>query len=68
MVVKFSGNLVNIISVGPNYTNATDGREKEKQYQYMIVTDANRLSLSVYARHPMIFYQVFYHSLIFLLN
>ncbi|CAG9539681.1 unnamed protein product [Cercopithifilaria johnstoni] len=47
----------NIISVGPNYTNATDGTEKEKQYQYMVVTDANRLSLSVYARHPMIFYQ-----------
>uniref|UniRef100_A0A8R1TUG9 Lipocalin domain-containing protein n=1 Tax=Onchocerca volvulus TaxID=6282 RepID=A0A8R1TUG9_ONCVO len=47
----------NIISVGPNYTNTTDGSEEEKQYQYMVVTDGNRLSLSVYARHPMIFYQ-----------
>ncbi|OZC11041.1 hypothetical protein X798_01867 [Onchocerca flexuosa] len=47
----------NIISVGPNYTNTTDGTEEEKQYQYMVVTDGNRLSLSVYARHPMIFYQ-----------
>ncbi|VDK76295.1 unnamed protein product [Litomosoides sigmodontis] len=47
----------NIISVGPNYTNATDGKEKDKEYQYMVVTDANRLSLSVYARNPEIFYQ-----------
>uniref|UniRef100_A0A915PCC1 Lipocalin/cytosolic fatty-acid binding domain-containing protein n=1 Tax=Setaria digitata TaxID=48799 RepID=A0A915PCC1_9BILA len=47
----------NIINVGPNYTNTTEGKEKEKLYQYMVVTDTNRLSLSVYARHPMTFYQ-----------
>ncbi|VIO87014.1 Uncharacterized protein BM_BM6183 [Brugia malayi] len=47
----------NIISVGPNYTNTSVVEEKEKVYQYMVITDANRLSLGVYARHPMMFYQ-----------
>ncbi|VDN17419.1 unnamed protein product [Gongylonema pulchrum] len=47
-----------IIKVGPNYTNTTNEiTEKDKSYEYMVVTDANRLSLSVYARDPMIFYQ-----------
>ncbi|VDM96319.1 unnamed protein product [Thelazia callipaeda] len=46
-----------IIFVGPNYTNKTDKMEKDSLYEYMVVTDANRLSLSVYARHPMIFYR-----------
>ncbi|MCP9265883.1 Condensin complex subunit 3 [Dirofilaria immitis] len=39
------------------YPRQCEWKEKENLYEYMIVTDANRLSLSVYARHPMIFYQ-----------
>ncbi|VDK42336.1 unnamed protein product [Anisakis simplex] len=45
-----------IVKVGPNYDNGTD-EEPEKPYEYMIVTDATRLALMVYARDPLTFFQ-----------
>uniref|UniRef100_A0A0N5ARL0 Lipocln_cytosolic_FA-bd_dom domain-containing protein n=1 Tax=Syphacia muris TaxID=451379 RepID=A0A0N5ARL0_9BILA len=47
-----------IVKVGPNYiTNTSDQDIQDNLYDYMVVTDANRLSLMVFARDPATFYQ-----------
>ena len=48
--------LVYIIAAGPSFNNET--QKVDEPIQYIIVTDANRLSLMVYARDPLIFFQV----------
>uniref|UniRef100_A0AC35U5N8 Lipocalin/cytosolic fatty-acid binding domain-containing protein n=1 Tax=Rhabditophanes sp. KR3021 TaxID=114890 RepID=A0AC35U5N8_9BILA len=42
-----------IMKVGPTYNNET----KEGNIQYIVVSDANRMGLLVYAREPIAFYQ-----------
>ncbi|KAK5979357.1 Calycin domain and Calycin domain-containing protein [Trichostrongylus colubriformis] len=44
-----------IIAAGPSYHNETG--KADEPIQYIAVTDANRLSLAVYARDPHTFYQ-----------
>ncbi|EYB93163.1 hypothetical protein Y032_0185g1024 [Ancylostoma ceylanicum] len=44
-----------IIAAGPSFDNET--KKADEPIQYIIVTDANRLSLMVYARDPHIFFQ-----------
>ncbi|KAL3105352.1 hypothetical protein niasHT_026085 [Heterodera trifolii] len=44
-----------IIKVGPSFDNETS--VEEANIQYMVVTDAGKLSLTVYARDPMLFFQ-----------
>ncbi|MFH4973679.1 hypothetical protein AB6A40_000388 [Gnathostoma spinigerum] len=44
-----------IVHAGPNYTNETS--EAPASYDYIVTTDANRLSLMVYAREPIQFFQ-----------
>ncbi|VDD93026.1 unnamed protein product [Enterobius vermicularis] len=47
-----------IVQVGPNYSNETEeDNADDTPYEYMVVTDANRLALMVFARDPAIFYQ-----------
>ncbi|VDN51804.1 unnamed protein product [Dracunculus medinensis] len=48
-----------IIKVGPNYSNDSSSVNSSSIYDYMVVTDASRLSLMVYARDPMKFFQNF---------
>ncbi len=47
---------VYIIGVGPDYGNTTSARVNAT-YEYLIVTDANRLALMVFARDPLTFFQ-----------
>ena len=47
---------VHIIAAGPSFDNETV--TANEPLQYIIVTDANRLSLAVYARDPLSFFQV----------
>lgn len=49
-------NLVYIVHAGPSFDNAT--QKAAEPVQYIIVTDANRMSLMVYARDPVVFFQV----------
>uniref|UniRef100_A0A0K0EX46 Lipocln_cytosolic_FA-bd_dom domain-containing protein n=1 Tax=Strongyloides venezuelensis TaxID=75913 RepID=A0A0K0EX46_STRVS len=42
-----------ILKAGPNYNNETD----DENIDYFIVSDSNRMSLMVYARDPLTFYQ-----------
>jgi len=44
-----------LMKVGPNYSNTTPVAEVD--LRYLVVTDASRLGLSVYARDPMEYYQ-----------
>lgn len=44
-----------IIAAGPSFDNETT--QAEVPLQYIIVTDANRLALAVYARDPLVFFQ-----------
>jgi len=44
-----------IIKAGPNYDNET--LVEDADIQYLVVTDASRLSLAVYCRDPAVFYQ-----------
>ncbi|PAV60369.1 hypothetical protein WR25_07842 [Diploscapter pachys] len=44
-----------IIAAGPSFNN--DTQKVDEPIQYIIVTDANRLSLMVYARDPLVFFQ-----------
>jgi|UniRef100_A0A914QBL9 hypothetical protein len=46
-----------IIKAGPHFDNET--LIEDANVQYMIVTDASRLSLSVYCRDPLNFYQTY---------
>ena len=54
--------LVYIIKAGPKFDNETT--VKEADIQYMVVTDASRMGLMVYAREPMTFYQVINFNLL----
>jgi hypothetical protein len=54
--IKYSIFLVYVIKVGPKFSNDTPVDQVD--IQYMVVTDASRLGLSIYARDPMEFYQV----------
>lgn len=47
---------VYIIGAGPAFDNSS--RNSTEPIQYLIASDANRLSLMVYARDPFTFYQV----------
>uniref|UniRef100_A0A0N4ZBD7 Lipocln_cytosolic_FA-bd_dom domain-containing protein n=1 Tax=Parastrongyloides trichosuri TaxID=131310 RepID=A0A0N4ZBD7_PARTI len=42
-----------ILKAGPNYNNET----QQGNIEYFVVSDANRMSLMVYARDPLTFYQ-----------
>ncbi|CAD6193026.1 unnamed protein product [Caenorhabditis auriculariae] len=44
-----------VIGAGPSFDNET--LKAEEPIQYLIVSDANRLSLMVYARDPLVFFQ-----------
>lgn len=44
------------MKAGPKFDNET--KPSEADIQYMVVTDASRMGLMVYARDPMTFYQV----------
>jgi hypothetical protein len=48
--------LVYIVKAGPKFDNTT--KASEADIQYIVVTDASRMGLMVYARDPMTFYQV----------
>jgi len=45
-----------IIGMGPDYGNTTSTK-LNATYEYLIVTDANRLALMVFARDPLTFFQ-----------
>ncbi|ETN68982.1 hypothetical protein NECAME_01092 [Necator americanus] len=56
-------NIIYIIAAGPAFDNET--RKADEPLQYIVVTDANRLSLMVYSRDPHIFFQKIYILTVF---
>ncbi|CAR97855.1 LiPocalin-Related protein [Caenorhabditis elegans] len=55
-----------IIGAGPSFNNGT--RNSTEPLQYLIASDANRLSLMVYARDPLVFFQKYNKEVVEFMN
>uniref|UniRef100_A0A8R1DJ54 Uncharacterized protein n=2 Tax=Caenorhabditis japonica TaxID=281687 RepID=A0A8R1DJ54_CAEJA len=55
-----------IIGAGPSFDNSS--RNSTEPLQYLIASDANRLSLMVYARDPLVFFQKYNKEVVEFMN
>ncbi|CAO4384057.1 unnamed protein product [Caenorhabditis nigoni] len=55
-----------VIGAGPSFDNSS--RNSTEPIQYLIASDANRLSLMVYARDPLVFFQKYNKEVVEFMN